>query len=345
MEKINKFLQRRIWLGPLIAVGVGIAVGLPLGWLTVAWQPSPDDVVAIADSYSVNNDLPLAQRRLQGLSKVELERILTNLVRESDSKNLTGQADRLNQLAQAMGVTIGPSASVTLVPTPGATRSPAATSPLVPALVGALVPLGLILLIVVLAATAAVAVFLWALLRSRAPRRARRVTSRTAAPSEAARVPTAAAAIPAPGGLGRFVASYALGDDNYDTAFTLETARQEFLGECGMGISETIGEGKPDKVAAFDLWLFDKGDVRTITQVVMSEYAFNDQRLRARLAAKGEAILAEKGKALTLETQSLRIDAQIIELAYATHPSFPANSHFQKLIVEIAPTLREVGAI
>ncbi len=147
-----------------------------------------------------------------------------------------------------------------------------------------------------------------------------------------------------PGGPGRFIPSYTLGQDNYDTSYSLDSPRGEFLGETGMGISETIGEGKPDKVTAFDLWLFDKADVRTVTQILMSEYAYKDQMLRTKLATKGEAVLAEKGKTLKLETQSLRIDAQITELIYATTSNLPPNSHFQKLTVEIVPTVKEGSA-
>ena len=137
---------------------------------------------------------------------------------------------------------------------------------------------------------------------------------------------------------------YTLGNDNYDTSYSLETPRGEFLGECGMGISETIGEGKPDKVTAFDLWLFDKADVRTVTQILMTEYAYNDQMLRTKLSSKGEAVLAERGKTIHLETQSLSISAQVVELIYATNPNYPPNSHFQKLIVEIVPTIKDGAA-
>ncbi len=111
-----------------------------------------------------------------------------------------------------------------------------------------------------------------------------------------------------------------------------------------MGISETVGEGKPDKVTAFDLWPFDKGDVRTVTQILMSDYAYNEQTLRNKLAAKGEAVHAEKGKIITLETHSLAINAQIVELVYANTPGTPPNSHFQKLTVEIVPTIKEAVA-
>ncbi len=151
--------------------------------------------------------------------------------------------------------------------------------------------------------------------------------------------------LPQPGveqsaGLGRFVFSYEIGQDNYDTSFSLETAKKEFLGECGMGISETIGEGKPDKVAAFDLWLFDKEDVRTVTQVLMSEYAYNDRNLSAKLAAKGQLVKAEKGKTIALETETLRLKANVVEVFYATQPDLPPNIDFQKLVVEVLASLK-----
>lgn len=182
-----------------------------------------------------------------------------------------------------------------------------------------------------------------------APQAARPMTAATPAMTTAPRaapmsvpaqqpVPRAAPpprAAPTGKSLGTFAATYKFGDDNYDTAFTLETTRNEFLGECGMGISETVGEGKPDKVTAFDLWLFDKTDVRTVTQILMTEHAYTDQGLRARLAQKGELELAEKGKHILLETATLRVDATIVDLVYASTPGLPPNSHFQKLIVEM----------
>jgi hypothetical protein len=149
---------------------------------------------------------------------------------------------------------------------------------------------------------------------------------------------TRVGATPISKSLGTFAATYKFGEDNYDTSFTLETTRGEFLGETGMGSSETIGEGKPDKVTAFDVWLFDKTDVRTVTQILMSEAAFNDQPTRQRLATKGELVLAEKGKTVRLETATLIVDCEIVDLVYASTPGLPPNSHFQKLIVEMVPS-------
>ena len=97
--------------------------------------------------------------------------------------------------------------------------------------------------------------------------------------------------------MAQFMASYRLGDDLFDNSFSIDSPAGEFLGECGVGISETIGVGDPKKVTAFEVWLFDKNDIQTVTKVVMSAHAFNDVAIRQRLEAKGEPVLAEPGSA------------------------------------------------
>jgi hypothetical protein len=140
--------------------------------------------------------------------------------------------------------------------------------------------------------------------------------------------------------LGHFVTSYALGNDAYDESFSIENRAGEFLGECGVGISETIGVGDPDKVAAFEVWLFDKNDIRTVTKVLMSEHTFNDPDLRTRLATKGEAILARPNQPIVLETATLRVDAMVTEAIYGAG-ALPTNSFFERLTVELAARAKE----
>lgn len=135
--------------------------------------------------------------------------------------------------------------------------------------------------------------------------------------------------------MAQFVTSYALGDDYYDQSFSIETPTGEFLGECGVGISEAIGVGDPKKVTAFEVWLFDKNDIRTVTKVLMTEHCFQDDALRAKLAAKGEAVLGQEGAAIDLATASLRVDAKVIEIEYATG-ELPPNSFVDRLTIELA---------
>lgn len=134
---------------------------------------------------------------------------------------------------------------------------------------------------------------------------------------------------------GQFVSTYVLGDDLYDDSFSIETAKGEFLGECGSGISETIGVGEPKKVTATEVWLFDKNDIRTVTKVLMSEHAYNDPALRTKLAPKGEAVLARPGVVTALDTETLRVQVRIVDMQYGEGP-LPPRSFFERLAVEIA---------
>jgi len=139
----------------------------------------------------------------------------------------------------------------------------------------------------------------------------------------------------------QFMTTYLHGDDLYDDSFSIETPAGEFLGECGMGISETLSApGEAKKVTAFEVWLFDKNDIRTVTKVVMSEHAFNDDAIRAKLAPKGEAVLGKVGDKLGLETASLKIQARVVDLAYGTGP-VPPNSFFERITIELAAWKRE----
>lgn len=366
MERIIGLLQRNVWVGPLVValvLVVGLGVGLSIGWLTVDFKPSADDVVAAADSYAFNQNADLAKARLKGLTKLEQERMLNQLISDRMAKNRPLEADHLRMLGQALGVNVSGAAAATLAPgtlaptLPAATRAPgtvtaptatrapgtATTQPL--GGIDPLIAILLILLVIVLIAAAALIFYLRILPTLRTPRIPRTVAQ--AIPSTPAMMPVqdvrpsvSPAPTTTPDGLDRYVLTYNLGDDKFDVAQSIKTPRKELAGETGLGISEKIGEGSPDKVTAFDLWLFEKPRVQTETRVLMSEFGYKDLTLRSKVARKGEPILAEKGKTIYVETQGLAIEAHINELVYATHPNLPPNSHFQKLVVEIVPKLK-----
>lgn len=133
----------------------------------------------------------------------------------------------------------------------------------------------------------------------------------------------------------RFPTTYVSGDDHYDPSFSIELENGEFMGECGVGVSETIGVGTPNKVTAFEVWLFDKSDIRTVTKVLMSDYAFNDEALKTKLAPKGEPVLARQDEDIVLETKTLRVRAHVVEVEYGM-ADLPANSFFDKTTIELA---------
>ena len=129
--------------------------------------------------------------------------------------------------------------------------------------------------------------------------------------------------------------TYVLGDDLYDESFSIDTGGGEFLGEYGVGVSETIGVGEPKKVAALEIWLFDKNDIKTATKVLMSEHAYNDPNIRARLEPKGELVVVKPQEQVLLETATLQLLATVGDMEYGSG-AMPQRSHFERITLELA---------
>ena len=340
----------RLATGTIVGAIFGLGIGLLLGIL-YAYQIAPvqfvdaepqhlrEDYAAtywqlVTQSYDQHLDPNLAKRQLGPWDDVErLQNVLARARIESSPE--TGIA--IDSLAAKLGE--GTVSEPQATPAPG-DEQPAGGSLLSRINWGTF--LGVLLLLLLLLVVAG-------LILTRA-RRSRTGTVTPAARSEtddnapdwlatAREGEVAPAAAPS---LGHFVTSYAAGNDHYDESFSIETPTGEFLGECGVGISETIGEGTPDRVTAFEVWLFDKNDIRTVTKVLMSEYAFNDTELRDRLAPKGEAVLALANNPLVLETATLRVTATATEALYSQDDSqLPPNSAFDQLTVELVAQQRE----
>ena len=322
----------------LYGVVVGFLVGLLIGWFAIGWGIAPvawkdaapvdlhptyrkEFVKALADSYSLHGRAELVEALLSERWETDdLQKLLGELKAEADE----AQVQRLEALAQALGVS-------TAVPVVSATPTPTAEGG--GNIIGRLLPLcGAFLLIV---AVLALAGLITRILRRRRPEEE---ALDSLARIEEAISPEIAEVMPTGTILGHFITSYALGNDHYDESFTIET-EGEFLGECGVGIGETIGMGPPDKVTALEVWLFDKNAIRTETKVVMSGHAFNDQALQAKLAPRGDPVLAEPNKVITLETTDLRVAAQITELEYSMDAA-PPQSSFERITFELVVSLK-----
>ena len=140
--------------------------------------------------------------------------------------------------------------------------------------------------------------------------------------------------------IARFQTIYARGHDTYDESFSIENADGDFLGECGVGLSETVGPDLPKNVTAFEVWLFDKNDIRTVTKVVMSDHAYFDEAIKAKLAPKGEPVLARPNETIVLETATLIVNAVITELEYGDD-EMPAQSYFERFVIELSAWAKE----
>lgn len=133
----------------------------------------------------------------------------------------------------------------------------------------------------------------------------------------------------------QFMSTYMHGDNFYDDSFAIETEDGKFLGECGSGIADTVGVGDIKKVAATEVWLFAQNDITTLTHILMSEHAYNNEDMRNKLAVRGEPVLAAPGAITVIETDSLRMQVRIVDMSYGEGGA-PDNSFFERLTVEIA---------
>jgi len=129
--------------------------------------------------------------------------------------------------------------------------------------------------------------------------------------------------------------TYVMGDDLYDESFSIDTQGGDFLGEYGVGVSETIGVGDPKKVTALEVWLFDKNDIKTATKVLMSAHAFDEPELRSRLEAKGELVMLEPQGQIILETATLQLLVTVNDLEYGVG-ALPPESYFERVTLELA---------
>ena len=91
----------------------------------------------------------------------------------------------------------------------------------------------------------------------------------------------------------------------------------------------------PADVTAFKIRLFEAGSPRSVTKLLMSEYAFNDNALKARLGTQGETVLAQMGEPITLEGKSITVDTYLTDLLYSNDNGQPVRSVFDTLSVKL----------
>jgi LPXTG-motif cell wall-anchored protein len=336
MDKIREQLKN-----PLIAAAIGFFAGLIIGLVVLGWGLFPvtwvnagpkdlrtewkTDYMRMAiESYTRNQDMALAQQRWKDLGP-DANKILAQVV--SSPQRLTpAEIATFGTIVQSQ---VKPTAvsKASPVATQAATKAPKETGK---SNTTVLLLAGLCILLLVILAVAAYLL----LFRNRKGKgeatpalqaqEASRSAVRTDFISEGQQAPIA-----------QFMTTYMSGDDLYDDSFSIDSPSGDFLGECGVGISDTIGVGDPKKVTAFEVWLFDKNDIQTVTKVVMSPHAFNDPTIRQRLESKGEPVLAEPDKHVLLETATLQLEARVVEMTFG-QGALPTNSFFERLTLELA---------
>lgn len=326
MDDIREQLTRPLWVG-IISFVVGLLIGLVvLGWWLwpVQWTDAgPSDLrieyqeiylrMAI-DSYTLNQDAAMANERIAEVGENSAE-ILANIAADPGTQNPESvQAFMLFSGSEPVEATGEPEA--TAMPEEG--QEPSLARRWLPWLC----------LITFLLAGALVLVFYF---RNRSFSFSLPSTRKEAPPE--AEYPEYTATQDEPP-LAQFMTTYQIGNDLFDDSFSIDSPAGEFLGECGVGISETIGVGEPKKVTAFEVWLFDKNDIQTVTTVLMSKNAFEDDATRQRLSAKGDPVQAEPSRELILETATLRLEARVVDMSYGSG-GLPPESFFDRVTLEL----------
>lgn len=310
----------------ILGVVLGLLLGLIIGWgiWPVQWTEATPEALRsdlqedylrmTIDSYYRNGNTDLAMDRYNSLG-ADAASTYGTLVTNPGYLN-PADVQGFGQMVQSI------SGAPIAVPPPGAEEETGTT--------GNLIVLASIVVIVVL--LAAGGMFLYRLLRkNKGP--VTPVMQAAEASRQAERTDFQSMGLAQP--ITQTMTTYMLGDDLYDESFSIDTAGGEFLGEYGVGVSETVGVGEPKKVAALEVWLFDKNDIKTATKVLMSEHAYNDPNIRARLEPKGELIVVKPRQEVLLETKTLQLLATVVDMEYGAGAA-PQSSYFERITLELA---------
>jgi hypothetical protein len=323
---LSDMLKRPLVVG-LLGLAVGIFFGLVvLGWglFPLEWKDAPvnllrpelqDDYLRMTiDSFLVNGDEELAVKRYNELGANGYS--LFQTVKDNPGKLDPNFIDQFKDMLKRRNLYNPP------------TETPAATGGAASSAVSMAIILGGLLAVAGVAAAA-----FWLL---RGGRRTGVATSaQQAADFTRAVEKTDYVAMGEAPPVAQYVTTYVIGDDLFDDSFSIDSPSGEFLGECGVGISETIGVGDPKKVTAFEVWMFDKNDIQTVTKVLMSPHAFNDAGFRSKLEAKGELVPVQPQKQIVLETQTLQMIATVSDMQYG-QGALPDGSYFDRITLELA---------
>ena len=323
MLSLLELLFKKPLVVGVVALILGILIGIPIGWSTVTVvNTTPavlrsdlqEDYLRMAiDSFRVNADPNLAVQRWVNLGP-SASQIFEKI--QKDPKGMDPRVITIyNQVIQTWQKSLPASKP----------------SGVLPGFVVLLAAIAVILLVVGVAAF----IFLRPLLRNRSTGEVTPTMQMTEANREAEKSKTDFQSLGVAPPITQNMTTYVLGDDLYDESFSIDTPGGDFLGEYGVSVSELIGVGDPKKVTALEIWLFDKNDIKTATKVLMSAHAYSDGTIRARLEPKGELVMVEPQRQVMLETATLQLLAKVVDLQYGSG-ALPANSFFERLTLELA---------
>jgi hypothetical protein len=348
MDKLKNFFRKPLTAGFVGAI-LGAAIGLAIGWglWPVKWYDLDASTLRqdlktqylcmIVDSYKVNKNANLAVARLDSMgTSIQQSPTIFDYLQTSDGCSYTANDEIVSNLKTAL-LSITP-ANNNYVQQPTASSGTKKSSGVSGILLG--------LLCVVFLGIGAALIYIFFFRNKRSREKVPPAMSEEGfepqmdvddyayTPVQPIKSASAGASAVSDNPAAHFMTTYLSGDDLYDDSFSIDSANGEFLGECGVGISDTVGVGDPKKVSAFEVWLFDKNDIQTVTKVLMSSRGMSDPSTLQRLSTKGEPVLVEPGKTIMLETASLQLQAKVVEMVYG-QGAMPAGSYFDRLTLEL----------
>ncbi len=327
----------------------------------------------VADSYALTGDLDAAVRRLQFWTPADMVTLLGQLSLEAEAQEDTMAALRLRRLAEDAYAARSRRGQPTTPPTPTAEAisGPVRTTiTLFLLLLAALVVMAVLLILsralgirpqqVVSAPVTAAGVgdsttaaeeaeaFTWEDVTGVTSTAAAVEDETTGLEEEAIRADEGEAPLPAsppeastePAITAVDSASLALtvrtlrfdGDPAYNEVYSISDS-QVYLGEYGMGVGQTHPQ-HPDWVYTLEVWLFDKGDINTVTTILLHPDVYADDELRQQAAGPHEAVPLQPGAPIQLRTKRLRLDGRVRRVEFG--PTGPEGIPIRRAEVELS---------
>ena len=135
---------------------------------------------------------------------------------------------------------------------------------------------------------------------------------------------------------------------NYDDSFAIELGPEQgnqFLGECGAGIATKVN----DELQAVEFWGFDMATQATLTKIFVAPGSVNDPTLQAKVSNRVEnpatdIVAAQPGAKLNLDTEAIRIQAEIATITYNDAGGAP-NSAIENMQMKIVTWQKQGNAV
>ncbi|MDW8268883.1 MAG: hypothetical protein RMN24_06925 [Anaerolineae bacterium] len=121
------------------------------------------------------------------------------------------------------------------------------------------------------------------------------------------------------------------GDPAYNETHSISD-NQVYLGEYGMGVGQT-NPHHPERVYSLEVWLFDKGDINTVTAILLHPDIYADEELRQQAAGPHEAVPLQPGATIHLRTRRLRLDGRVRRVEFG--PTGPDGTPIRLAEVEM----------